>query len=203
MKKKIYLAMLSAVLIFTAFGCGKKEEDPTKQLKEDLVGFVNEDMAAIQADKDEAVSIYNSYFNTENMDPEQFYSDLSETAIPKIETYIENLKAIEVETEEVAALKELYLQGSQKQYEAMQLVALSLSEENPDYLVDANARISESKSYFIQYESQLKILAIDNGIEIVGSFSESETDSGASGQISEVPQEGDATGQISEVPQGE
>jgi hypothetical protein len=85
---------------------------------------------------------------------------------------VDELTAIETTSDEVTELKNLYLQGSQKQLDAMNKVATAITEESTDYLTEADNDITESKSYFTQYESQLKLLAIDCNITINGSFSD-------------------------------
>jgi hypothetical protein len=58
----------------------------------------------------------------------------------------------------------------------MNKVALAITEENTDYLTEADNDISESKSYFTQYESALKLLAIDCNITINGSFTDASSE---------------------------
>lgn len=170
MKKKIYILAFVMVFAVLTVGCGKKKDSPEDVLKNDIVEFVNEELPAIQADRDNAIDIYNSYFAEEYVDMDKFLADLKNNALTDMETYIANLSAIEVSTDEVAALKDLYLQSSRKQYEAMKLVISAIEGENPEYLTQADGLIQESKSLLTQYESQLKILAVDNGITINGTF---------------------------------
>lgn len=171
MKKRIYLALLSLVLVFAATGCGdKKEEEKTVSVQEDLVEFVNDELPAIETYRSTAVNSYNAYFVSEDIDTAVFLSDLQSTMIPNMETYITELTAVEVATEDVAALKDLYLQAAEKQCEAMRQVATAISEQDPQYLEQADTLIEEAQSLITQYESQLKILAIDNDVQINGSF---------------------------------
>lgn len=172
MKKRIYLAVLSIMLAFSAVGCGDKEEkkEETVTVQSDLVEFVNDELPSIASYRDGAISSYNAYFATADVDTAAFLSDLQSTMIPNMETYIAELTAIEVATDEVTALKSLYLQSAEKQCEAMRLVASAISEQNPEYLDQADTLIAEAQSLLTQYESDLKILAIDNDVEIVGSF---------------------------------
>lgn len=170
MKKKIYVAALVLALVCSVAGCGKKKEDPKAELREDIVTFVNDELPAISADRDNAISIYNTYFSAEDLDIQSFLNDLRGTAIPGMETYITNLSSVETNTEEVEELKSLYLQCAQKQCDAMKMVASAIEEENPEFLTQANTMIDEAFSLLTQYESQLRALTIDNDIEINGTF---------------------------------
>lgn len=181
MKKKLFAVILTLALACAAVGCGKKEDNTKTTIQQDVVTFVNESLPSISADRDAAIAIYNTYFTTENIDMESFLGDLQGTAIPYMETYIANLTAIETQTDEVAGLKELYLQCTQKQCDAMKMVASAIEEENPEFLTQAEAMITEATSYLNQYESELRLLAIDNDITINGTFNSSSDTSAVQG----------------------
>lgn len=160
-------------LVCAAAGCGKSEDDAKTKLQLDVVTFVNESLPAISSDRDNAIAIYNSYFTAEDVDLTGFMGQLQDEAIPYMETYIANLTAVETQTDEVAALKDLCLQCAGKQCDAMKMVVSALEEENPEFLTQAEVMITESTSYMNQYESQLRLLAIDNDITINGTFNSS------------------------------
>lgn len=180
MKKKIFVSIMAVVLAFSAVGCGKGKkdstpEDPNAAVRDEIVTFVNEDLPGIDGTRSEAVAIYNAYFTLEEPDNDKFLTDLNDSAITKMDEYITALNGIATETEQVATLKNLYLQGVQKQRDAMSKVAEAISTENPDILTEADSLIAESNSYFTQYESQLKIYAVDYNITINGSFTDGST----------------------------
>ena len=159
--------MMTCALV--ACGKDKKEEvavDETKTVQEDLVEFINDELPGIAIDKDNALTIYNSYFNGTEVDNSALLTDLKSNAIPSLEKYIENLSAIEVETDEVKEVKQAYLMGVQKQYEAMKMVVNAVENEMPDYLVQAEALIVEAQTYMNDYENKVKELAASNQITI-------------------------------------
>ena len=171
MKKKICIILTGLMMTCALVACGKdkKEEvavDETKTVQEDLVEFINDELPGIATDKDNALTIYNSYFNGTDVDNSALLTDLKSNAIPSLEKYIENLSAIEVETEEVKEVKQAYLMGVQKQYEAMKMVVNAVENEMPDYLVQAEALIVEAQTYMNDYENKVKELAASNQITI-------------------------------------
>ncbi|MBQ9277185.1 MAG: hypothetical protein IJ224_00980 [Lachnospiraceae bacterium] len=177
MKKKFYIIAIMTLIVCMFTGCGKKKEesvseDSNKALKDDIVEFVNNKLPSIEGDRENAVAIYNSYFESDDVDLAQFSSDLQGTAIPDMQNYINSLTSIDVSTDEVKNLKDLYLQSAQKQLDAMNKVAAAINEENPDYLVEADTLIKESEDLILQYQTQLRTLAMDNDIVVNGSFSE-------------------------------
>lgn len=180
--KKIGLIALAVSMVGLLAGCGskKKEEeknDPNAAIRNEIVSFVNEELPAISQGRDEAISVYNQY-STGNTDPQQFKTALTDEAIPKMQTFVDSLTAIETKTQQVSDLKNLYLAGSQKQLDAMNKVLAAINEENPDYLSEADDFITESNTFFAQYESQLRLFSVDYGITINGSFSEGDAATG-------------------------
>ncbi len=169
MKKKIYAVIMTLALACAMVGCGKKDNNDNK-VQEDITTFVNDSLPAISEDRDNAIAVYNSYFTGEDVDIQQYLKDLQDTAIPDMETYITNVTAIETNTDEVAGLKDLYLQSVQKECDAMKMVASAIEEDNVEFLTQADTMMGEATSFMTQYQSQLKILAIDNDITINGSF---------------------------------
>lgn len=172
MKKKIYMLAMIALMAVSVIGCGKSKKDDSSKLKNDVLEFVNEELPAIEGDRSTAISIYNSYFETEKVDIKQFMEDMEANAIPSMQQYIDKLNAIETDTAEVEELKELYALAAQLQYDAMNKVVLAIKEENSDYLSEAQTMISQADTYYGEYKAKLQLLAVDNDIKINGSFVE-------------------------------
>ncbi len=187
MKKKICVALTGIIMACALVACGKDKTEEVKVeetnvVQEDLVEFINEELPAIAADKNNALSIYNSYFAGGDIDNAALVADLKNNAIPSMETYITNLNAIETETTEVAEIKQLYLMGVQKQYEAMKMVVNAIESEMPDYLVQAEALIVEAQLYMKDYEDKVVAIAASNQITI-------NSDTISSGAVEEVTTE--------------
>ncbi|MBQ8166139.1 MAG: hypothetical protein IJZ96_03785 [Lachnospiraceae bacterium] len=170
-KKRICIILTGAMMACALMACGKdKGEDVVADegnvVQEDLVEFINEELPAIAADKNNALSIYNSYFTGIDIDNDALVADLKNNALPSMETYISNLSAIQVDTPEVEEIKQLYLVGIQKQYEAMKMVVNAVENQMPDYLVQAEALIVEAEIYMTDYEAKVVEVAGNNQITI-------------------------------------
>ena len=82
----------------------------------------------------------------------------------------------------MAEIKQLYLMGVQKQYEAMKMVVNAIESEMPDYLVQAEALIVEAQLYMKDYEDKVVAIAASYQITI-------NSDTISSGAVEEVTTE--------------
>ncbi len=173
MKKKIYVMFMMLVMLFTVVGCGKEKKENVSEevsVQDDIVNFVNVELAGIMTYRDTAIESYNSYFMEESVNVSDFLTELEVAAIPNMESFVSELEKIQVETPEVQELKDMYLESANMQLEAMRMVVTAIKEENPDYLAEADILISDAGDIMIQYESKLKLLCIDYDVDINGSF---------------------------------
>lgn len=172
MKKKIYMFALAVAMVGALVGCGKKKAeeeskvDPSIQIRDDVVEFVDVEFKNIRADWDDAIAQYNAFFTGDMKDAKQFASDLQTTAIPKMDKFIANLEAISVETSEAEYLKSLYQIGAEKQRDAMKMVVSAVEEENSEFLAQADTLIAEANGYLESYETELQKLAADYNFTI-------------------------------------
>lgn len=169
MKKKIYIAVLTLALACSFAGCGKKDktEEAVVDVKSDVIEFVNEELPTAKADHDNAIAIYNAYFaEGSDQDLDTFKASLQDSAIPKMENCIQTINGIEVATDEVRDLKNVYLQSVQKEYEAMKMVVSAIDGQNADYLTQADSLISEARTLMSDYQLKLQTIAGEQGIVV-------------------------------------
>lgn len=167
MKKKVYTVMLTLAFACLLTGCGKKDkqDEAGTDVKADVIEFVNEELPTAKADHDSAIAIYNAYFaEGSNQDLEAYKSSLQDNAIPTMEKCIQTISGLEVQTDEVKALKDSYLQSVQKEYEAMKMVVSAIDGENADYLTQADSLISEAATLMSDYQTKLQTIANEQGI---------------------------------------
>ncbi|MDD6401650.1 MAG: hypothetical protein PUG10_08600 [Lachnospiraceae bacterium] len=170
MKKKIIAITMMLSMAAALCSCGKEQSQETTTtenlVKKDVIEFVSTELPSIKAKRDSAIGIYNSYFANDNADVDAFVVSLKNDAIPGMEQYLQDLNAIETETDDVTQLKALYAQSAQRQYDAMKMVLSALEGDNADYLTQAENLVSESNELMKQYNDMLNSVASENGIII-------------------------------------
>ena len=175
---KRIVVSLSIVSLFACLTACGAQADP---VKEDLYSYLSQ-MEEIQPVQQEAINTYNTYVNDPESDSQELLDAMNDTIIPSYQTYIDQLNAITPETEEVQAVKQVCVDGANKQYEALNKVVEAIEACDTNMLAEADTLIAESESIFSDYENQLSTLAAEHEISLVSSrtgadSSEEETDS--------------------------
>lgn len=167
MKRKILLftAMIVALASFTA--CGKEKNDEQKSVKDDLIELVGTEIPDAEKKEIEAMNTYNGYFTGKSeVDTAALLADLENTIIPKYEEFMTSVEAIEVEFDEVLAIKELYYSSMDYQLQALRQVAEALKEEDADYQDEAASLLEQAEGKYAEYLAAVESLASENNITI-------------------------------------
>lgn len=179
MKKKMIALFLSAAMILGVVGCGKKDEevvDESATVQEEIVKFVNEDLPALASDRDNAVNIYNQYFEDgSDQDSETWRKKLEDEALVSYNTYIDNLNALEYNNAEVVNLRDIFVKSASSQRDAIEYVDEAIANLDSTKLGDAAQCISDSNTYLNMYQDELQRLCDKYGIEIIGEFQDTST----------------------------
>lgn len=160
MKKIIGVIVLTGLMLCTA-ACGKSDA-----VKDDLYTYLN-NMQPVQELQKEAINEYNGYVNNNDSNSQELLTALQNSIIPKYESYLTELNAITAETEEVQNVKNVCVNGANKQMDALKKVAEAIEACDTDILAEADALITESESIFTDYENQLNTLAGEHDINLV------------------------------------
>ncbi|MBR3537443.1 MAG: hypothetical protein IKQ49_00705 [Eubacterium sp.] len=185
MKKRSAVLLLCLMVCFWASACGSKDEatttgassgvteqgstEATITLQEEILSFVGQELPAIEAERNEAVSLYNSYY-TENgeKDSDKWMTILSDKALPKYDSYLKKLNDIPVVHDDVAELKKLYVESADLQRAAIEDVINAIKNVDVSLLEYAQNKVDESHVKLQEYETKLRNLCKANNINLEG-----------------------------------
>ena len=186
MKRRSAILLLCLMACFMLAACGSKEEatttaasaseqvtqgttEATVTLQQEILSFVGQQLPAIEAERNEAVSLFNSYF-TENgeKDSDKWMAILSEQALPKYDSYLEKLNGITVVHEDVASLKKLYVESADLQRAAIEDVINAIRNVDTSLLEYAQKKVDDSHIKLQEYEKKLRDLCMANNINLEG-----------------------------------
>ncbi len=198
MKKRLSSMVMCAALCFMLAGCGGSEEATTvgtattgtadtsstastdagnaetgttegKTLQEEILSFVGVDIPAIESERNEAIALYNAYFADDSTTTSDVWmTTLSEQALPKFDSYLTKLNAIEVVHEDVKELKKLYVESADLQRAAIEDVINAIKNVDSGLLEYAQEKVTSSYAKLSEYEKNLKNLCAANNIELKG-----------------------------------
>ena len=145
------------VLIIALFASGDDVQD-------DLLDYINNDIVEIAELETEVNELYEEARSSSN--DYILYQSLMDNIIPKSKKLIEKAEAVEIETDEVREVHELYLDAINKQDQAFTLMLSAL--ENQDYAIvtQANEKLDEARKLMRDYQSALKKLAKEHDVEL-------------------------------------
>lgn len=167
MKRKILLftAVILAFVSFTA--CGKEENDEKKSVKDDFIELIGTEIPEAEKKEIEAMNTYNGYFTEgSEVDTAALLADLENNIIPKYDEFMTSVEAIEVEYDEVLAIKELYYSAMDYQLQALKQVTEALKEEDADYQEEASSLLEQAEEKYAEYLTAVESLASENNITI-------------------------------------
>ncbi len=149
MRKSIYVIILF-ILIFITTSC-------TNPVKDDLLNYINQSLPEISSLENEAISAFENTISNKQKSNEDIYIVLTESVIPKYTQFVEKLKEITLNTEEVSKTHKIYIKGAEKQLEALTLLKQGFdnSDEMNEIINKSNSLLNESKKYMEVYKDQI------------------------------------------------
>ena len=168
---KILFCILLMILLGTVAGC--KKNNP---VADDLVQYVETDLKAILPKEQEAISNYNMVCEqTNKLSSKEVIQKFETSILPDYKEFLDNLKKLQPQTQEVRELKDIYVEGATLQYEAMNMIVEALKQQDSNKMKEADELIVKAKSKLQTYEVKLTRLAKDNEIGVTNTNSQVST----------------------------
>ena len=185
MKRRLLMTMMAMVLAFSFTGCGNKKADETtatteaaSEVKDEFIKFVGTDIPKMDTEEAEIMKKFNSYFAEGTaVDTDALLKDLTDNLLPNYKTFLDDIQAIEVKTDEVKALKDQYYDAMNAQYEAMQKVEAAVKDKNKDIQTEAQKLLSDAQSMCIRdrYNDAVYALAQKENVTLNGEIATTAT----------------------------
>lgn len=159
LKKLLLVPVLLLTLILS--GCFS---DP---VQEDLLVYLNEELAAISHLEKEALTAYESVTTGVNDTSDQeLYDTLNLEVIPAYQEFATKLEAIKVETEELREIHEGYIEAVNLQYDAFVKIAIALEELDPGKIEEANSMLDEARPLLRDFKYNIEQLAKEHDVRL-------------------------------------
>ena len=148
----------------------KAEEKPEVQksnvVEEDLLRYINESLPPIFKQESEAIALYDSVSGPNYIDDETMYNKLIDEVIPKYRVFINNLELVEIETEELTEIHEIFIEAVNIQNSAFVTILKAIEEQDLEIMNEANAKLTEARAMIRDYQNKLDAFAEENNVII-------------------------------------
>ncbi|WP_078551347.1 hypothetical protein [Bacillus alkalicellulosilyticus] len=148
MKKRMFFLLLPLLLLV---GC-----DP---VQDDLISYLNDGIMPLVDLEEEVIAIYESVTGDNYYDDWILYEAIELEIIPKYQNLINQLEAVRPETPEVREVHEIYIKGTNIQYNAMVLMLDALDYQDYALIAEANNMLAEGRATLRQYQNEVERLA--------------------------------------------
>lgn len=149
MKKIIPIIIL---IIFFISGC-------TSPIKNELFEYVNVLIPSVSSLEDEALSKYENMINDDSLSSEEMHLILEKEIIPVYGEFVNKLEKIDLKTEDMKKIHNIYVEGSRTQLKAFVLISNGLYEKNNSAIEEANTHIDKAKEHMSNFKDEIKSLA--------------------------------------------
>lgn len=158
MKYKVLVVFL--LLMSTLVGCG------SNPVQDDLITYINDSLPSLAEQELEAIELYESVSGPNYIDDETMYYTIFDEVIPKYGDFIDDLEKIEVKTDELNEIHELYIEAANLQNSAFLTIITALEEQNSEKINEANGKLTDARKMIRDYQKKLSTLAEENDVEI-------------------------------------
>jgi hypothetical protein len=157
--KKTILALLCIGVLALA-GCFS---DP---VQDDLLNYINKETTTAAQLEDKAISAYGSVSGVNYQDDQTLYDALVTEIIPDYKEFIKELESVDIETDELKEIHDIYLTGANHQYNGFLKIVEALENQDIGMIEEANKMLDEGRKNINEYLDKLNALAEDHNVEI-------------------------------------
>jgi hypothetical protein len=152
-----------AVVVFGCFlvlaGCGGPVQD-------DILNYVNKELKTAQELEDKAVSAYEGVAGVNYTDDPTMHDALVNEVIPTYTDLIDELESVNIESDELKEIHEIYLSGANLQLSAFEKIKEAIEKQSSSMIDEANQLLEEGRLKIEDYNKKLDELAKENNVEI-------------------------------------
>jgi hypothetical protein len=159
----VFRSLLSSVLVFLFLvGCA------TDPVATDLAGYLNQGVMNIAELERKALDRYAAVTGNNYTSDESVYNALKDHVIPLYRRFLEGLRNLRPETNEVRDLNRLYVQAAQSMYDGFKLKMVGIEQNETNIVIAGNQKIEEARIQSEKWRSELTALANKHDLALLG-----------------------------------
>jgi len=157
----IRFLLSSAVALFFLFACA------TDRVATDLAVYLNQGVMNLAELEQKSLERYAAVTGDNYTSDESVYHALKDQVIPLYRRFLEGLRAIRPETDEVRNLNRIIVEAAQAMYEGFRLKMVGIEQNETGMIMAGNEKIDEARMKTQQWQAELVGLADSSGLALV------------------------------------
>ena len=160
MQKKYIFYILILLIPFIFCSCGKSKQ------QKDIINYINIELPKVSSLEENSINEYNKVTGQNFAGDSKLYSVLKSKVIPDYTEFISKLKDIKISTSELAQIHQIYIDASNLQLEAFNLILKAIDNQDSSYITEANKKLDEARSKLTIYRNELFEIAEKYNVQI-------------------------------------
>lgn len=160
MQKKYLFYILILFVPFIFCSCSKRKQ------QRDIINYINVELPKISSLEENSINEYNKVTGQNFAGDTELYNALKTKVIPDYTEFILKLKNIKINTGELMDIHQIYIDASNLQLEAFNLILKAIDNQDPVYITEANKKLDEARSKLTIYRNKLFEIAEKYNVQI-------------------------------------
>jgi hypothetical protein len=157
----IIISVFLAGCVSDRFGTGKLI---TGSAAKELVTYINQGILRIAELEKRSLESYASVIGENYTTDERAYEELKDVVIPIYRRFLDELKNINPENEDIKRVHGIYIQGAESMYDGFKIKMLGIENKNDSLIVQGNEKIENGRKEIERWRLELIELYREHGV---------------------------------------
>ncbi len=157
-----------AILLLMAAGCNTKDirggKIITGPAAADIVNYVNTGLLGIAELEQKSLEAYASVTGDNYTTDQRVYEELRDFVVPNYKRFVDGLRNIAIENEEVRGVHGIYMQAAESIYDGFRTKMMGIENKDENIIVQGNKKIEKGEAEIERWRSELRELYKKHGV---------------------------------------
>jgi hypothetical protein len=130
----------------------------------ELVNYVNQGLLRIAELERKSLESYASVIGENYTTDQRVYEEMKHTVIPLYKRFLDGLRDIDLENQEIKRVHAIYIRGAEMIYEGFKTKMLGIEKEDEDIIIQGNQKIVKGREDVDQWRLELLELYKEQGV---------------------------------------
>ncbi|MDB9822435.1 hypothetical protein OAC89_01910 [Deltaproteobacteria bacterium] len=138
----------------------------TGSAAKELVNYVNQGILRIEELEKRSLESYASVTGENYTTDERAYEELKDVVIPIYKRFLDGLKSINPENEDIKRVHGIYIRGAESMYDGFKTKMLGIENKNEPIKIQGNEKIVYGREEIERWQLELEALCKEQGVAL-------------------------------------